>query len=327
MGLSEADHKPGKPGNFVVQPALFPFHPACGVVLAVSVVVAVLRISEFIPGQDQRHSLGSHQDGPGIPQLFFPQLQDLPFPCRSLRAAVPAVIIIGPVPAVLSVLFIVLPVIGDHIHHGESIGIGHEIHLSEGASVFLHVIDQVPELVLISLDKPPHIGLEVVPVYCQIPFLSRALPAPVPREQLDAPQHRILGDRLSVKGSRDMDPVHMVFLHPEPETVQNIGRARVGFKIKLHRDFQSVFMELFHQGLKLDVRCPVLCPAHTVSGLGREAAGRTVAPVIELSAISGSRKNRCHAARPCCRNRSIHRRRSVHRRIRLPDRTGLSGRA
>ena len=53
------------------------------------------------------------------------RLLDLLLLCRSLFPAVPGIIIIAAVPVFLAVIFIMLPVIGNHVRHGKTVCIGH----------------------------------------------------------------------------------------------------------------------------------------------------------------------------------------------------------
>ena len=111
----------------------------------------VLGIAPLVPGQDEGHPLGHGEEHPGVAELFFAELQNPLLPHGTLHAAVPAVVVIGTVPPVLPVGLVVLPVIGDHVGHGEPVGVRHEIDLADGPAVLPHLVCGRLEHVLVPL--------------------------------------------------------------------------------------------------------------------------------------------------------------------------------
>ena len=97
------------------------------VVLAVGVVVAVLRVAEFVAA----HSIGTpcekKQRGDEIAPLRRAQLDDGGIVGRPFDAAVPAVVVVGAVAVVFAVGFVVLVVVADEIVQREAVVAGDEV--------------------------------------------------------------------------------------------------------------------------------------------------------------------------------------------------------
>src|SRR5260370_4079245 len=98
-----------------------PVDPACFVVLAVGIVVAVLAIADFIAGQNQRQALREQQTG----KLVLPKLSAKG--CyrrivgRAFMAAIGAVVLVGAVAIVLAIGLVVLFVVAEQIRQCEAV--------------------------------------------------------------------------------------------------------------------------------------------------------------------------------------------------------------
>ena len=97
------------------------FQPAQLVVLAVRVVVAALRVAQFVAGEHHRHALRQHQRGDEVPLLAGAERNDLRVVGRPLDAAVPRGVVVGPVAVVLAVGRVVLVVVTDEVFEAEPV--------------------------------------------------------------------------------------------------------------------------------------------------------------------------------------------------------------
>src|SRR6476659_7826559 len=101
-----------------------PIEPACLIILGIGVVVATLASSSFVAHEDHRHA--DRKDGGGKKILHLPiaQLLYCQIVSWTLDAAVPAPIVLRAVSIVLTIRFIVLPVIGNKVVESESVVAG-----------------------------------------------------------------------------------------------------------------------------------------------------------------------------------------------------------
>src|SRR5699024_9628403 len=122
------DHETEK---FVQIPILFqqiPVQPGDLIILAVAVVVAVLRVPEFVAGRKHGGAPAAHEDGAGIADHAATQVQNLRIIGRSFLAAVPAAVVVGSVGIVPAVVFVVLFIISVEIVKGKPVVAGDEIY-------------------------------------------------------------------------------------------------------------------------------------------------------------------------------------------------------
>ena len=117
-----------------------PVEPARLVVLAVSVVVAMLGAPHFVAHENHGHPQRQQRDGQKV--LHLPIAQ--PLYSRIVRGAfhtaVPAPIVVGAVTVVFAVRRVVLVVVGDQVVEGEAVVTGHEVDALFGLA-FLVAID------------------------------------------------------------------------------------------------------------------------------------------------------------------------------------------
>jgi hypothetical protein len=92
-----------------------PVEPADFIVLAVSVVIALLRVPHFITHQNHGDTQGDQGGGHEIFYLPASQLLHLKIIGRALDSAVPASVIVSAVAVVLAVCIVVLPVVGNQV--------------------------------------------------------------------------------------------------------------------------------------------------------------------------------------------------------------------
>ena len=151
VGLAEGDEVFHKFIDVAVGLQLVPVEPGGLVVLAVGVVVAPLGVAELVPRQQKGRPLAQEHQHQGVADLFFPHLHDLLLAGGTLHPAVPAVVAVGAVPAVLPVGLVVLPVVGDHVHQGEAVGGGHVVDGGAGLGVPADAVHQGIDLPLIPL--------------------------------------------------------------------------------------------------------------------------------------------------------------------------------
>src|ERR1700740_240986 len=100
MGLTKRDetaHEIDELGGMALDGG--PVDPAHLVVLTIRIVVAVLRVSELIPGKQHRRSLRKEQRRQEIPPLLCAQRENRRIVAWTLGAAIPAVVVGMTVPA------------------------------------------------------------------------------------------------------------------------------------------------------------------------------------------------------------------------------------
>src|SRR5690606_33334844 len=111
-----------------------PVHPGDGVVLAVGVVVAVLGTADLVAVGEHGHALAEHERGQHVAHLAAAQRGDGRVGGGAFRAVVPRAVVVGAVPVVLPVGFVVFAVVGDEVGQGEAVVAGDEVDGSHGAA-------------------------------------------------------------------------------------------------------------------------------------------------------------------------------------------------
>src|SRR5207248_892257 len=111
----------GKAEELLLFLIAIPVEPADLVVLTIGVVIPCLSPPKFITAQDHRRALRHEQRSQKIPALPSPQRIDLRVVGRPFRAAVPRLIVIVAVLAVLPVRFVVLLVIANEVSQSEPV--------------------------------------------------------------------------------------------------------------------------------------------------------------------------------------------------------------
>src|SRR5208337_2081121 len=101
MSLAKGDHVPHEPEETGVPVLQRPVHPACAVVLAPGIVVAVLTAEELISPQDHGNSLRDQERCHQVAHLPLADADDRGILRRSLHSAVPAQVAIAAVPVSL----------------------------------------------------------------------------------------------------------------------------------------------------------------------------------------------------------------------------------
>ena len=172
MLLPEADAFFHKGKHFLCVTALFPGDPSRSVILTPCVVIASLTVQDFIAGINHRRTLSRHDQKKRVSELLPAQNSHRLFSAWSFLSAVPGVIAIKPVPVVLPVFLIVLFSVGNHIRHGKSILIRHEIQVPAPAVISAQKAgDLLRRTVRISFQKTPHGLLKTQVINTQIPEL------------------------------------------------------------------------------------------------------------------------------------------------------------
>src|SRR5208283_4659223 len=125
VGLAEGD----EPFGVVLQLSvgLGPVEPGDLVVLAVGVVVAALGPAHLIAAEQHRHAEGQQQGGEHGAGLAGAQREDAGVVGGAFGAAVPGVVVAGPVAVVLAVGLVVLVVVGDQVAQGEAVVDGDQV--------------------------------------------------------------------------------------------------------------------------------------------------------------------------------------------------------
>src|ERR1700761_7106335 len=100
---------------------IFPTDPADLAVLAISIVVAVLRVADLVAGPQQRHALCEKQTGELVLAQLAAQRDDSGIVGRAFDPAIVAVIVVGAVAIVFAVGFVVLLVVCEQIGQREAV--------------------------------------------------------------------------------------------------------------------------------------------------------------------------------------------------------------
>src|SRR5262249_23052101 len=100
--------------------------------LAISIVVTLLAVTDFVAGQQHRHALGEQQRRQVITLLTVAQGEDGSIVGRSFDAAVPAVVAIRSVAVVLLVGLVVLMFIANEVTKGKAAVSGDEVDARPG---------------------------------------------------------------------------------------------------------------------------------------------------------------------------------------------------
>ena len=98
------DQVPGKLQKVLLIRRQIPVEPCDRVVLAIGVVVALLRPCELVPAENHRDALRQKESGKEISHLTRAQFPDIGLVCRPFLAAIPADVVVRPVPVPLTVV-------------------------------------------------------------------------------------------------------------------------------------------------------------------------------------------------------------------------------
>ena len=122
VALAEGDHALEEAENILIGLELRPIEPSRDVVLVIRIIIAKLRIQEFISGSKHRGSVRQHKQAEEVLHLLPVQRQHLGRGARiTLMSAVPAVVLVHSVLVILSVGPIMLLVVGDQIIQSEAV--------------------------------------------------------------------------------------------------------------------------------------------------------------------------------------------------------------
>jgi hypothetical protein len=235
-----------------------PVVPTGRVILSVTIIVAVLCAADFVAPADHGYALRAQQREQKIALLPLAQGNDFGVVGPSLRAAIPGVIVVGPVAVLFSIGVVVLVVVADQVVEREPIVRGDEIDAGGGmAAVPLvevartrEAIAELGELPVVALPVPPrHVAVAAVPLGPQRRKFSHLVTAfanvPGLGDELDLRDHRILVDDveegreavdlMQFPGQRggqvEAEAVHVHLLHPVTQAVhhqlQHLGMAHV----------------------------------------------------------------------------------------------------
>ena len=139
MILAVADHKFEEFEQIAVFFKQIPVQPGNFIVLAISVVVSGLRITEFIPGQKHWRSSAAHEYCAGIADHSETKGKDIRIRSIPFHSTVPAPVVVGTIRIIPAVCFIVLFIIGIKIIKGKTIVAGKEINTGIVAGIVIIV--------------------------------------------------------------------------------------------------------------------------------------------------------------------------------------------
>src|ERR1019366_1003780 len=184
-----------------------PVEPTDFVVLTVRVVDALLRAPELVASKHHGSPAREHEAAREVLRQLPAEREDRRVAGFALRAAVPGVVVVGPVLVVLAVALVVLPVVRDQIVERESVMAGNEVHaIVSGASVAGVEIRRSGEppahlgqLARVALAEAAHgvpeAPIPFGPIHRKVPQLVRP-GVPGPGDQDPAAEPGVLRDRI-----------------------------------------------------------------------------------------------------------------------------------
>ncbi len=212
---------PGEVQEILLVAAQVPVVPGGVVVLAIGIVVAPLAPGDLVASADHGDPLGDQEGGKEVAHLPEPELPDLRLVRGTLLSAVPADVVVVPVPVLLEVGLVVLFVVAHQVVEGEAVVGGDEIDAGVGSPPFLFVEvaaagepgGQFCHLSAIALPEAPDgIPVESVPLRPEGGEVPHLVPSfahiPGLGDELDLGDDRILLD--DVEEGREL--VHLVEL-------------------------------------------------------------------------------------------------------------------
>src|SRR5205085_2396604 len=119
---------------FVFRANVLPFQPGDFVVQAIGVVVAALRVTKFVTGEQHRYTERQQQRREQVALLLVAQADDRGIVCWSLDPAIPAEIRVVPVAVLFTVGLVVLFVVADEVVQREAVMRGDEVDARPRAS-------------------------------------------------------------------------------------------------------------------------------------------------------------------------------------------------
>jgi len=112
---SHLDDKPGKLEEILCRIVQIPVQPREFVVLAIGVVIPLLGVVDFIAVKQHGHALREQESGKKVPLLTGSKQENPRIVCRPLCTAIPAVVVIRPIPVALAVGLIVFVIVTNEI--------------------------------------------------------------------------------------------------------------------------------------------------------------------------------------------------------------------
>ncbi|MNC85935.1 hypothetical protein D3C83_15600 [compost metagenome] len=134
MPAAKPDQPPHEERQFFVDARQIPMHPAHFVVLAVRIVVAALGAPELVSREQHRHTLRQEQRRQHVVLLALAQRENGGVGGGTLRAAIPAEVVILAVAVVGEIGLVVLFVIAHEIVERKTVMRGDEVDARAGAA-------------------------------------------------------------------------------------------------------------------------------------------------------------------------------------------------
>src|SRR4029077_11736328 len=116
-----------------------PVKPIVLVIMAVGIVIAPLGAPDFVAHQDHRQPNGQQGGSQEVFHLPVPKLLHRRVIRGTLDAAVPASVVVSPIPIVFAVLLVVFVVIGDKIVQRKSVVTSHEVDALFGLTLLVSI--------------------------------------------------------------------------------------------------------------------------------------------------------------------------------------------
>src|SRR5690606_4073112 len=140
IGPAQGDQAAGEGQQLGAVFIQVPVDPAQLVILAVDVVVTLLGAAELIAGEQHGRALGEQQGGHQVAHLPHTQFVDFRIVSGTFATMVIGQVVITAVLVVLSVGFVVLVVVTDHVAQGKTVVGRDEVHRRVGPTATLVVV-------------------------------------------------------------------------------------------------------------------------------------------------------------------------------------------
>ena len=210
MFLAQGDQLLDEMEQALVFGQIIPVEPADGIVLAVGIVVAVLRIAEFVACQEHRCAAAAEEDGQGIADETVSQAVDFRVVGFAFGAAVPAVVVVFAVRIAPAIGLVVFFVVAVEVVQGETVMAGDEVDRGVFAAVegVIEVVrtgqavgDDRGQAAVALEETAQFVAVAAVPFRPAAPVretadLVQAAGVPGFGDQLDIGQDRVVGQHL-----------------------------------------------------------------------------------------------------------------------------------
>ena len=155
---------------------LLPVDPSDAIILTVSIIISILRISKFITGKNERYSLCQYNRCNRLSHQPVTLLHDLLLPGSTLHTAVDTEIPVVAIGSALSVFLIMLCDIAESVCKGKTVIICKIIHKSDHRMLFFLLVQIFDQITVLMIDQLARSIKKIIVVYIQMRITALLLP-------------------------------------------------------------------------------------------------------------------------------------------------------